>query len=417
VPGGEEYGPVKSGETLWGIATRWSEDSGLDVNKVMVAIQRENPQAFMRNNMNLLKRGAILRMPEVSEIQQISTATAFTEVSTQTEEFRQGSSESTVTSAATPLLAEDRQAAEDASADAGGDSTPSEPNLDLSLDAGDEDVADSRDQLELVPPSEASELDSVYGFEENPEGAELTASGSVTSLRENLARTEEELINEQQQNEYLQQQIEELEQRISEQEQAASAKAAELAAMEQRLRTEREQAENKAWYSGVVGWLVAIAIAIAALLGWLFSRRSRADAQAEIDSSEEALRDIQDEAEEVLKVLDEEPPEDESAEDEAAEDIEESPVAEESEEPEVEAEPEAEAEAESPAPIAARPSRHDDEAELLDEESSDPEIQLDLARAYISMGDKEAARVILDEVLAHGNEEQQADAQAMKDQL
>ena len=40
----------------------------------------------------------------------------------------------------------------------------------------------------------------------------------------------------------------------------------------------------------------------------------------------------------------------------------------------------------------------DDEANFLDEESSDPEIQLDLARAYISMGDREAARVILEEV-------------------
>ena len=37
---------VQGGETLWGIATEWSRGSGLDVNKVMLAIQRENPQAF-----------------------------------------------------------------------------------------------------------------------------------------------------------------------------------------------------------------------------------------------------------------------------------------------------------------------------------------------------------------------------------
>ena len=54
---------------------------------------------------------------------------------------------------------------------------------------------------------------------------------------------------------------------------------------------------------------------------------------------------------------------------------------------------------------------------MLDEDSSDPEIQLDLARAYISMGDKEAARVILQEVLANGTEEQQAEAQKMLDLL
>jgi pilus assembly protein FimV len=59
----------------------------------------------------------------------------------------------------------------------------------------------------------------------------------------------------------------------------------------------------------------------------------------------------------------------------------------------------------------------DEEAQLLDEESADPEIQLDLARAYISMGDREAARVILEEVIANGSEEQQAEANKMKDML
>ena len=48
---------------------------------------------------------------------------------------------------------------------------------------------------------------------------------------------------------------------------------------------------------------------------------------------------------------------------------------------------------------------------------ADPEIQLDLARAYISMGDKEAARVILDEVEANGSEEQRAEAKKMLELL
>jgi pilus assembly protein FimV len=58
-----------------------------------------------------------------------------------------------------------------------------------------------------------------------------------------------------------------------------------------------------------------------------------------------------------------------------------------------------------------------EDAEVLDEESSDPEIQLDLARAYISMGDKEAARVILEEVGIHGSAEQQQEAKKMLDLL
>ena len=66
----------------------------------------------------------------------------------------------------------------------------------------------------------------------------------------------------------------------------------------------------------------------------------------------------------------------------------------------------------------AKASRADvDDAEVLDEESSDPEIQLDLARAYISMGDKEAARVILEEVKINGNEFQREEAIKMLDLL
>ena len=69
-----EYGPVASGETLWAIARDWSAGTGMSINKVMIAIQRENPQAFLNNNINLLKRGAILRMPAISEVERISSA-------------------------------------------------------------------------------------------------------------------------------------------------------------------------------------------------------------------------------------------------------------------------------------------------------------------------------------------------------
>ena len=74
-------------------------------------------------------------------------------------------------------------------------------------------------------------------------------------------------------------------------------------------------------------------------------------------------------------------------------------------------------EEEEAAPARAPVDDADEDAEVLDEESSDPEIQLDLARAYISMGDKEAARVILEEVISNGTEEQQAEAQTMMKHL
>lgn len=54
-----------------------------------------------------------------------------------------------------------------------------------------------------------------------------------------------------------------------------------------------------------------------------------------------------------------------------------------------------------------------DDALDLDEVAT----KLELARAYIEMGDREGAREILDEVLAEGNDAQKADAQALIDTL
>ena len=140
----------------------------------------------------------------------------------------------------------------------------------------------------------------------------------------------------------------------------------------------------------------AVVVLAAGLLGWWFSRRGRA---AEFESASagavDPLQEIRGEAEEVLRALDEE-----------------SPV-----EPAAEETPEEKPATVSDEDTVVKFPAGEGDAELLDEESSDPEIQLDLARAYISMGDKEAARIILDEVISNGSEEQQAEARKMLDVL
>ena len=434
VPSADEYGPVSSGETLWAIAKNWSQGTGLELNQVMIAIQRQNPEAFLRGNINLLKRGAILRMPRAEDVRNISTAAAINEVAEQTEQFREPTVSETVASPSTPLLAEEAAAYEPAE-----DETPESPSPDLAdEEAGEaEEVLEAEaevepevgvepeveqdseqaaaeltdateevlvDQLELVPPSAESDLDSAYGFEES--GEELAdASVATASLRENLARTEEELITQQQQNEYLEERIRELEAQLEESEQNTVADA-DLASMEQRLREQREaQASSppaeQPWYSQFSTWLIGLLVLAVAFIGWLLSRRGgTAEAVSGTAEEEAQLREIKDEAEEVLRVL-EDSEVSEAVQDEAAaaadEEVDEEASAKESK---------------------AKASRADvDDAEVLDEESSDPEIQLDLARAYISMGDKEAARVILEEVKINGNEFQREEAIKMLDLL
>ena len=48
-----------------------------------------------------------------------------------------------------------------------------------------------------------------------------------------------------------------------------------------------------------------------------------------------------------------------------------------------------------------------------DGELDDVGTKLDLARAYVEMGDKEGAREILNEVIAEGNDKQKSDAKGM----
>jgi pilus assembly protein FimV len=256
-------------------------------------------------------------------------------------------------------------------------------------------VAEMPDQLELVPPSEASELDSAYGFEESEDSGGAVVA--TQTLRENLARTEEELFNQKQQNEYLEQRIKELEAEVEAGQQGSVADT-DLANMEERLRQEREAAarataDSEPWYSKFRYWLIALLVVAAGLIGWLVSRRSGAAAAI---AEEEAISDIKEEAEELLRVL-----EDKDDSEEAVEQV-------------VEADEPA---AEEKTKATREFGETGGDAEILDEESSDPEIQLDLARAYISMGDKEAARVILEEVAVNGSEEQQAEAKSMMDQL
>jgi pilus assembly protein FimV len=142
-------------------------------------------------------------------------------------------------------------------------------------------------------------------------------------------------------------------------------------------------------------------------VGWLFSRRAAAHGAA-VAGPAESLRDIKHEAEDVLRVLADDraqkpapgatagPPHQDSGGTVAGKGPGREAVA-----------------PEPPADQAPPRAGTVEDAELLDEDSSDPEIQLDLARAYISMGDREAARVILQEVVNNGSEAQQAEARKM----
>ena len=58
-----DYGPVRRGETLWGIARRISNGTGSDVGNIVQSLFAANPQAFIRGDIDKLRIGAVLKVP------------------------------------------------------------------------------------------------------------------------------------------------------------------------------------------------------------------------------------------------------------------------------------------------------------------------------------------------------------------
>jgi pilus assembly protein FimV len=84
---GAEYGMTGQGDTLWKIALRVRPNGSVSVQQTMLALQRANPEAFINNNINLLKAGYVLRIPDVREIRAETVASAVQEVRSQNQEF------------------------------------------------------------------------------------------------------------------------------------------------------------------------------------------------------------------------------------------------------------------------------------------------------------------------------------------
>ncbi len=59
------YGPVAAGETLWHIAERL-RPADISNEQMMLALLRENPQAFVGGNVNRLRQGAVLRLSDLA---------------------------------------------------------------------------------------------------------------------------------------------------------------------------------------------------------------------------------------------------------------------------------------------------------------------------------------------------------------
>ncbi len=77
---------IKTGDTLGKIADQL-KPAGVSLDQMLVALHKSNPNAFINNNMNLLRAGKILSIPGASEIEQTTNSEARKIVMAQSVDF------------------------------------------------------------------------------------------------------------------------------------------------------------------------------------------------------------------------------------------------------------------------------------------------------------------------------------------
>jgi pilus assembly protein FimV len=206
-PSGGEYGPVIKGETLWVIAETVRPDPSISMEQVMLALQQANPEAFIRNNINLLKVGVVLRVPSRDEMTTLAADEARASAQAQAAEWE----------------AYRGQAAESV--------TPA-PRTETATTEAPAVEAEAPARLELVVPEKQPEAAPSAA----PEGAGAQPGvGEVAELRRQLDLATEEAEARRLQNDELNNQIRELEEQVAALEKLIELSSDEMASLQQNL--------------------------------------------------------------------------------------------------------------------------------------------------------------------------------------
>jgi len=78
---------IDSSDTLWDVALQVRPDSTVSVQQTMLALQSLNREAFIGDNINMVRRGQVLRVPTLEQIRALSAREAMSEVSRQNQLF------------------------------------------------------------------------------------------------------------------------------------------------------------------------------------------------------------------------------------------------------------------------------------------------------------------------------------------
>ncbi len=266
-----EYGPVRQGQTLSQIAGQLDIAPGYSLDQTMLALLRTNPDAFIGDDINRLKKGAVLRVPHTDELSRYSASQAAAVVREQVANWREARRPTPQPAAvASPPST---PAAVQAS------TTPSSNTPSSNNNKPAPRVTDAR--LEIVPPSASN------GRRAGTRSG-IDAGGEGDMLRQQLQETKETLAARDDEVQELKTRVADLEKLQQQQQQLLTMKNSELAAAQQNLaKTNQAAAAPAAQAHQPVPaspepagrapiWLWGgIALIAMALLGWWLSSRRR----------------------------------------------------------------------------------------------------------------------------------------------
>lgn len=199
----DSFGPVADGQTLWSIAERTRPDPAVTVNQMMLALQRANPEAFIDDNINQLKRGAVLRIPSREDVAELGAAEAAALVRAQAEAWQGRRAPVPQPAEAVASQPAPREAARPAAPPPAG-------------------------RLEIVPP--AGDADAARGSQSGASG-----TGTGAELRAELTQAKEDLASRESEVQELRSQIAELEAQQSDSQRLIELQSSQLKALQERL--------------------------------------------------------------------------------------------------------------------------------------------------------------------------------------
>ncbi|KAA3600322.1 fimbrial protein FimV [Stenotrophomonas maltophilia] len=229
---------VQRGQTLSQIASAVARGNQVSRDRAMIALLRANPEAFIRGNVNLLKQGAVLRMPGSDALAAVDAAEAAALVREHAAQWRQARTVPQPAGSVAP-------AATAATANA---SSPAAAN---------------GARLEIAPAlaSDAAHAGTTTGTAAGSEG-DMLGNEQLRQAREDIATRDAEIGE-------LKQRVADLEKLKEQQRSLIAMKDNDLAAAQQRL-AQAPGARDAAtpWY-----WLGLPVLLLAAGAAWLLRRR------------------------------------------------------------------------------------------------------------------------------------------------